>query len=65
MATSDTKNTGRLIDWIILVFVLIVMGLLIADLGSNVVETSGQHRKLANEAADTGASPPSRRDSGR
>ena len=36
MAESDTQNTGRLTDWIILIFVLVVMGLLIADLGSNV-----------------------------
>ncbi len=39
MAESDTKNTGRLTDWIILIFVLVVMGLLIVDLGSNVVST--------------------------
>ena len=41
MATSDTKNTGRLIDWIILVFVLVVMGLLIVDLAGNVRDTVG------------------------
>jgi len=35
MAESDTQNSGRLTDWIILIFVLVVMGLLIADLGSN------------------------------
>jgi hypothetical protein len=35
MAESDTQNTRRLTDWIILIFVLVVMGLLIADLGSN------------------------------
>ena len=36
MAESDTQNTGRLTAWIILIFVLVVMGLLIADLGSNI-----------------------------
>lgn len=36
MAKSDTKKPGRLIDWIILVFVLVVMSLLVADLSDSV-----------------------------
>jgi hypothetical protein len=36
MATSDTKNPRRLTDWVILIFVLVVMGLLVADLSENV-----------------------------
>jgi len=43
MATSDTKNTRRLTDWIILVFVLIVMGLLVADLSDNVRGEADRH----------------------
>lgn len=35
MAETDTRKTSRLTDWVILIFVLVVMGLLIADLGSN------------------------------
>ena len=45
MAESDTQNAGRLTDWIILIFVLVVMGLLITDLGSNVVDTSEGDRQ--------------------
>lgn len=43
MATSDTKKPGRLIGWIILVFVLVVMGLLIADLSDNVRGEADRH----------------------
>ena len=45
MAESNSENTGRLTDWIILIFVLVVMSLLIVDLGSNVVGTSERDRQ--------------------
>jgi hypothetical protein len=57
MAESDTQNTGRLTAWIILIFVLVVMGLLIADLGSNIEGEwdRGNRPDGANAAAE--ASP--------
>ncbi len=38
MAESNTQNALRLTDWLILAFVVVVMGLLIADLGTNVMD---------------------------
>jgi len=38
MAESNTQDAFRLTDWLILAFVVVVMGLLITDLGSNVMD---------------------------
>ena len=45
MAESNPEKPRRLTDWAILVFVLVVMGLLVADLYTNVVETADQGRR--------------------
>ena len=37
MAEEDDTRRSRLTDWVILVFVLVVMGLLVADLADNVL----------------------------
>ena len=39
MEESNTQNAIRLTDWLILAFVVVVMGLLIFDVGSNVMDT--------------------------
>ena len=44
MAEKDNTRASRLTDWIILVFVLVVMGLLIVDLGTNVMSTMERDR---------------------
>lgn len=36
MAEGTAENPIRLRDWVILIFVLVVMGLLITDIGGNV-----------------------------
>ena len=54
MAESDTQDTGRLTAWIILIFVLVVMGLLIVDLGSNIEsELDRSNRPDVTNAATT------------
>lgn len=58
MAESATKNARRLTDWIILVFVLVVMGLLIADLGSNVMSLISRDRGAAVGATATTGNEP-------
>ena len=44
MAEKDNTRASRLTDWIILVFVLMVMVLLIVDLGTNVMSTMERDR---------------------
>jgi hypothetical protein len=44
MAEKDNTRASRLTDWIILVFVLVVMGLLVVDLGTNVMSTMERDR---------------------
>jgi hypothetical protein len=46
MAKDTTENPIRLRGWIILVFVLVVMGLLIADIGGNVQDILDRNREL-------------------
>jgi len=53
MAEKDNTRARRLTDWIILVFVLVVMGLLIADLSSNVLSTVAGDREPASGAVAT------------
>ena len=56
MAEGDIQNTRRVTDWIILVFVLVVMGLLIADLGSNL---EGElDRGNRSDSTDAATAPP-------
>ena len=38
MAESNTQDAFRLTDWLILAFVVVAMGLLITDLGTNVMD---------------------------
>jgi len=60
MAEGDTQNTGRLTNWIILVIVLVVMGLLIADLGSNVMAALDRNDRPNGENATAPAAPDGR-----
>jgi len=57
MAESNTQNTGRLTAWIILIFVLVVMGLLIADLGSNIEGELDRSNRPDGTNAATAAPP--------
>jgi len=38
MAESNPQNAFRLTDWLILAFVVVVMGLLVVDLSGNVMD---------------------------
>jgi len=57
MAESDTQDTGRLTAWVILIFVLVVMGLLIADLGSNIESELDRSNRPDVTNAATAESP--------
>ena len=48
MAEKDNTRARRLTAWIILVFVLVVMGLLIVDLGTNLMSTMERDRVPAS-----------------
>lgn len=48
MAKDTTENPIRLRDWIILVFVLVVMGPLIADIGGNVHDILDRNRSFGS-----------------
>jgi hypothetical protein len=54
MAESNSRQLIRPTDWLILVFVLVVMGMLIIDLGGNVMETVDRDK----EAHPVKTSPP-------
>ena len=49
MAEGTTENATRLRDWIILIFVLVVMGLLITDIGGNVKDIFDRNQEPASE----------------
>ena len=48
---QDDPRTRKLTDWIILVFVLVVMGLLITEIGSNVLHAIDADMGPAGSAA--------------
>ena len=48
MAEGTTKNPIRLRDWIILIFVLVVMGLLITDSCGNVEDILDRNQEPAS-----------------
>jgi hypothetical protein len=50
MAENNTENATRLTDWLILVFVVVVMGLLIVDLGGNVTDILKRGREPARDS---------------
>ncbi len=54
MAESNSRQLIRPTEWLILVFVLVVMGMLIIDLGGNVMETIDRDK----EAHPVKTSPP-------
>ena len=45
MEESNTQNAIRLTDWLVLAFVVVVMGLLITDLGTNVMDILNRSRE--------------------
>ena len=55
MEESNTQNAIRLTDWLILAFVVVVMGLLVFDVGSNVIEImnrGGESVRVGTNPAD-------------
>ncbi len=44
MEEKTTHRTTRLTDWLILAFVLVVMGLLLTDIGGNVKDVLDRER---------------------
>ena len=52
MAKDTTENPIRLRDWILLVFVLVVMGLLIADIGGNVQDILDRKAEYGTHAGN-------------
>jgi hypothetical protein len=48
MAEGTTEDAIRLRDWIILIFVLVVMGLLITDIGGNVKDIFDRNQEPAS-----------------
>ena len=53
MEESNTQNAIRLTDWLVLAFVVVVMGLLIFDLGSNAIDILNR----SQEPAGVGTTP--------
>ncbi len=45
MEESNTQHAIRLTDWLLLAFVVVVMGLLITDLGTNVMDILDRSRE--------------------
>ena len=54
MAETTSENPIRLRDWVILILVLVVMGLLITDMGRNVSDLVDRD----NEATTEGSASP-------
>ena len=58
MAEGQSKNKDRLIEILVLAFVIVSVGLLVVQMGMNVVETIDQANRTGAPALISGANAP-------